>query len=104
MAGFGDLLNAISGRLPDSRITSTISIPSQADIDQIEKQLAALPVDGGLSTMSTRAALTLKLQNLRKAQAGLTHNGITPAPEKPGVFSNQVETPLIGLDALTIPI
>lgn len=103
MAGFGDVVNAITGRLPDGRISNEVTVYSQADIDRIQAQLSALPVNGGLSTLVMRQTLTSKLAAARQQLRGQTA-GITSAPEKPGQFSNQVQTPLIGLDALTIPI
>lgn len=111
---FSALSAAIGGAmLPSGRISNVVSVPSNADLDKqiadIEAKLAGLPTGnnfGGLSSNVTRLALQGQLAALKEKRSGKlgSSNGIPPAPDKPGTFSNQVQTPLVGLDALTIPL
>jgi hypothetical protein len=106
--------NPLSNQLPVASVSTIVKLPSVDELDQqiaqIQQQLAGLPVNGGRSPATLiRQQLTRKLTSLQQkrldvASGGFGRTDIPPAPDSPGSFSNQIATPLIGLEDLTIPI
>jgi|ERR1041385_2053476 hypothetical protein len=95
----------------DERVSTVLKLPSVDDLDrqiaQLTQQIAGL-ANGGVSR-ALAAGFQSKLNRLkqqrREALGGpLSQNGIPPAPDAPGTFANQIATPAVGLDALTIPL
>lgn len=100
---------ALAGGLPSDRISTVIQVPSNEDLDRqianIEAQLSGLPSSvGGMTSGLLKQTLQMKLARLKTQRLGTTNNGIPPAPDAPAGFANQIATPKVGLDALTIPL
>ena len=105
-------LSAAIGINPyDTSISTVVKLPSVDEltrqIDQLQQQLGSLskgPFSQLLNAQFQGKLNRLKQQRREALGGALYQNGIPPAPDKPGTFANQIATPAVGLDALTIPL
>jgi hypothetical protein len=95
----------------DSRISTVVKLPSVDELDrqiaQLQQQLARVtrgPFGIVISTGLQSKLSKLRQQRNEAAGGPLSQNGIPPAPDASGTFANQIATPKVGLDALTIPL
>jgi len=102
----------LSNTLPVGEVSTTVKLPSVDELDQqiadLQRQMLGLPTKGFVAN-SIGVHLKRKLIDLQRRReevstGGVSTAGIPPAPDSPGSFSNQIATPLVGLEDLTIPI
>lgn len=105
------LAAAIGIGASDSSISTVVKLPTVDELNrqiaQLQQQLASMTAGpfGQVLRVGYQAKLAKLKQQRSEALGGpLAQNGIPPAPDAPGSFANQIATPKVGLDALTIPL